>query len=78
MTRTRFHHLTVCLLCLGLCVVVQAQQLTEFTWQWWVMSALFGYASQPIINEFRARLGHMAAHHARTDPYRLVHPIAKG
>jgi hypothetical protein len=72
MTRTRFHHLTVCLLCCLVCSLVQTHYVMFVDWEWWAMTAIFVYAVQPIINIQNAWIVSKWPKRKPRDLYRLV------
>lgn len=76
MTRTRFHHLTVCALCVGMCFLI-ARNYRIIEWQYWLFLALAIYAEQPLINECKPLVARLWPKRKSRNPYELVHPIAK-
>lgn len=76
MTASRFHHLTVCVMCVVLCFLAQTQ--TAFLgWQWWLLYSVAIYASQPLLNACWRFLALLLPKRAPADPYALIRPIVK-
>lgn len=76
MTASRFHHLTVCLLCIVACFLL-AMHYRPSDWQFWLLMVPAIYAEQPLINETRPYVARLWPKRKRGDPYELVRPIAK-
>lgn len=76
MTASRLHHLTVCVICCALCVVLQSHYAIDDR-RYWVLVLIFAFASQPHINEVRALIAWLFPKRAPADPYALIRPIVK-
>lgn len=65
------YYLSVCLLCMILCVIIQTG-LPFMSWQWWLLNFSFAYAMQPFINLARKGIAKLlTARRARSNPYHL-------
>jgi hypothetical protein len=71
MTRTRFHHLTVCLLC-AMLLYCMAGNYVFLSGAWWLTIAAASYATQPFYNEIKPLVVHLWPKRKPIDPYVLV------
>lgn len=69
----RVYYLSVCALCMALCVVIQVT-LPFMSWQWWLLNLTFAHAGQPFINLAKAGIGRLWATR-RVAPRRYVYDL---
>lgn len=65
------YYLSVCLLCMALCVIIQTG-LPFMSGQWWLLNFSFAYAMQPFINLAREALARYWPKRTTLDRFHLI------